>query len=114
MSLGENQLYGRAGKKKKSLMGRNFSGFNPLGCFFCCCFLFFPYNRDWVENADQLAFLEAATKKEDQHMADRPPLFPSHAYASTEGTSSQNVSPIRHLTESKVFQALVPSSLEVK
>lgn len=46
MSLGENQLYGRAGKKKKkSLMGHNFSGFNPLGCFLLLLFFVFSLQQ---------------------------------------------------------------------
>lgn len=75
-------------------MEQEFSGLDSLGWFF-----FSPNNRDWLENTARVAFLEAATDKADQHMADRPPQFPSHAYTSTEGTGSQNVSPIFHLAE---------------
>lgn len=56
---------------------------------------FFPNNRGWVENVDRIAFLAAATKQADQHMADRPSP-PISCIRMHTGIISQNVSPFLH------------------
>lgn len=68
MSLGKKSALVKSRQKKSLMEHKSFW----IG-FSCLVFCFFLNNRVGMENVDQIAFLSAATKQTDPHMADRPP-----------------------------------------